>query len=249
MIKLFKNRFFISVICVVMALVIGLVAMPLYNNLINKTVNVVVASRDIYPGTKITEDMLKIVEMNAEAIPADAAHSIEEVMFSTREMDSSTGKGVSLYALTTIMKDYYITARQVGERLVSPAERVRAMKSGESVVSISLANVEKPGQLVTNNVVQVMYYNKEKEEFLEIPALRAIEVVCTLAEDGTEITEVNQKSASGETLVATRIQFILNIEQSRILASYSQSTKLAFFLVYSGDNPYETNKLTMRNSI
>lgn len=240
--KIFKNRIFIAIVCVIVAFALAMVAFPIYNNALNQKVNVVVANQDIYPGTKITEDMLRIVEMSVDGVPSDAAHSIDEVMFSQVE------QGVSLYATTTIMKDYYITSRQVAERLVSPQAKIRAKKANETVVSISLSNIELPGQLVPNNVVQVMYYDTDAQEYKEISNLRAISVVCTLTDDGTEITEVNQKNAAGEVLNPTRIQFILNREQSRTLASYAQSSKLAFFLVYAGDDPAQIERYLATNN-
>lgn len=252
--KLFKNRIFIASICVFLALAIGLVALPLYNNLVSKKVNVVVATQDIHPGTRITENMLKVIEMNAEGVPQDAAHSIEEVMFYSTLNENGNieyiDKGISLYAVTTIMKDYYITSRQVAQRLVSPQSKIRQITPGyEAVVSIPLNNVSVPCALVPNNIVQILRYDPERQEYLEIPSLKAVEVVCTLAANGAEITEVNQRDPEGKLLEATRIQFILNREQARVLSSYSQSTKLAFFLIYAGDNPAESRRLISTNSL
>lgn len=246
--NIFKNRIFIAIVCVILALVLGLVAMPLYNNLVTEKVDVVVATQDIHPGTKITEEMVKIVKMNVDGVPADAAHSISEV--TSRNVSTSGGtRVVSLYATTEIMQDYYITARQVAERLVSPQSKMHSMSINQSVMSIPLANVSLPCTLLPNNIIQILYYDNETKEYREISQLRAVEVVCTLSEDGTEITELNQCNASGEPLKPSRIQFILNSTQSRLLASYSQSTKLAFFLVYSGDDPTQSAMLMQKNTI
>lgn len=229
--KIFKNKIVLASICLILCFVIAFLAIPAYQRMVTDMTTVVIAKEDIEPGVKITEDMLQVVEMSVNGLPEDVAHSIDEVMFKTNASNSK----VSLYAATKIMKGYFITGRQVAEKLVDPMTKIRAMQAGESVVSISLSNVNTVS-LFPNDIISIYQYNEKKQRYEAVTGLTAVSVVCTLTEDGTEIVEKGQVASDGKALTPSKIEFILSQDQSRILASISESSKLWFSLIYRGEN-------------
>ena len=52
--RIFKNRIFIGVLSLVLAVVIGFVVVPVYTNIATTTITVVTAAKDISCGVQIT---------------------------------------------------------------------------------------------------------------------------------------------------------------------------------------------------
>ena len=71
--RIFKNRIFIGVISLILAVVIGFVAVPVYTNLATVTITVVTAAKDISCGVQITEDMLTETEISKIGLPKGVA--------------------------------------------------------------------------------------------------------------------------------------------------------------------------------
>ena len=246
--KLLKNKIFIAVVCLVLSFGIAFVAFPIYQGLISNMTTVVIATQDIEPGTLITEGMLQEVEMSQKGLPSDVAHSKEEVMFlnSVDDNGNQVKTGIQMYAATKIMKGYFITSRQVAEKLVDPMTKIRAMKFGETVITVPLANAQTV-ELLPNDIVRVYYWSDEANSWEVVNGLNAVSLVCFMDDSGNEILQQGQVTSSGEKIKPTKAQFILNQSQAEALMAVSQENKLWFSLLYRGDDINTINSYLLSN--
>ena len=123
--KLFKNKTFIGIICIIIGLTIGFVVIPKASDKANEQVNIVIANTFIEQGEKITADMMDTIEV-------DKKIAGEKVL----SKDSIIGK----YAITNIYTNDFITPYKISEILSSEDLLAIATQKGLRVVSITPAS-------------------------------------------------------------------------------------------------------------
>lgn len=234
--RIFKNRIFIGVISLILAVVIGFVAVPVYTNLATVTITVVTAAKDISCGVQITEDMLTETEISKIGLPKGVAVKKTDV--------------VGKYALDNIYTGYYITNRTVASELVKPDTKIRNMTDKECVVPVPIGgNVNAVTKFLPNDIVTFYSIDKESGQAYVIPELTYVSVMACSTSNGVYITQEGQKAADGSELVAANINFILNNEQSIKLLSEMSGKTIYILLTYRGNNQLVVDSyLRMQNS-
>lgn len=218
MTNIFKNRIVIGVVAVALALIIGFVAVPLFNALVTKTIDVVRVKGDVAMGTRITEDMLEIVEIGDINLPATPATKFSDV--------------VGLYVTVDMKAHDVVYANKVAKQLTLPETKIRSMKAGEKTVTVKLHNAYY-SRLLPNDIITFYQFDEEGNATI-VPELRYVSVVSTFTSDGTHILFANQKGADGKELAAENIMLILSEKQIQKILTLENSKKYKITLAYRG---------------
>lgn len=216
--QLFKNRIFLGVMSIAMAIIIGFIMVPVIGAATSSTTQVVRVNRDIAVGEKLTEENTVMVEVGKLNLPENVAYTQSDV--------------IGLYATTDMQAGDMITASKVTQRLILPANKIRAMKSGESYVPIQLNSSSNLTRFLPNDIVSV-YAKNDAGTYEIVPELRYLSVVTTTTADGVDILTSNQTGPNGERLQASSITFILTQAQTVKLLS---SSDIRIMLTYRGNN-------------
>ena len=216
--QLFKNRIFLGVMSIAMAIIIGFIMVPVISAATSSTTQVVRVNRDIAVGEKLTEENTVMVEVGKLNLPENVAYTQTDV--------------IGLYATTDMQAGDMLTASKVTQRLVLPANKIRAMKSGESYVPIQLNASSNLTRFLPNDIVSV-YAKNDDGVYQIVPELRYLSVVTTTTADGVDILTSNQTGPNGERLQASSITFILTQAQTVKLLS---SSDIRIMLTYRGNN-------------
>ena len=135
-----KRKTVLAVVCILLAIVIGFVLIPQYNEQQYKKVMAVIAAQDIPAGTQITADMLTEGAVFAQSIPSDT----------TASMDGVVGK----YASRDITKADYVTESKLAD---TPVYQEMAADGDKQVVSVTIPSAAAgvSGALEPGDVVAV----------------------------------------------------------------------------------------------
>jgi pilus assembly protein CpaB len=135
-----KKRTVLAVVCILLAIAIGFVLIPEYNEQQYKKTDAVIAMQDIPEGTQITADMVQSAEVFAQSIPSDTVSKADDVI------GKYTGRFIS--------KADYVTASKLSDvQLTKQGINVTGNKMIVSVTIPSaaegLSGALKPGDLVS----------------------------------------------------------------------------------------------------
>ena len=67
-----KNRTIIGIICMALAVVMTFVVAPIVTNITSDTTKIVRLTQDVKQGSPITEDVVEVVKVDKDSIPAGA---------------------------------------------------------------------------------------------------------------------------------------------------------------------------------
>lgn len=218
--KIFKNRLFLAGACLILALAIGFIGVPVINNLTSQTVVVVRTTRDITMGTKFTEDMVETVEVGKLNLNENVARKVSDI--------------VGLYATVDFKKGDLLYGTKVTNKLVLPENKIRQMESGEQTYSIKLGNSSSL-RLLPNDIVQFHAYD-ENGNPMTVDELMYVSVVTTTTKEGVDILTATQTAPDGKSLTPNTITFILNSKQMDKLLQLEKKGNFRITLVYRGEN-------------
>lgn len=216
--KIFKNRVFIGVSCLILAALIAFVAIPVINHLTTSTVEVMRVIDDIGMGTKITEDMLEKVEIGKLNLPSEPATNPKQI--------------VGKYVTVDMKAHDVVYANKVTDKLVFPENKLRQMQVGESAYTVKLGDSYR-SRLLPNDIVSFYAFNESGEAQI-VPELQYVSVVTTTTSDKIDILYASQVAADGSALVPDTITFILNKSQINKLLTLENQGKYKMTLVCRG---------------
>jgi len=142
-VKLLKNKFVVGILCIIVGLLIGFVAMPELQNGQGGQISVVRMKKSVSAGEKITVEMVETVSIPKSLLP----NGID-----------STAAAIGKYANTELYAGDYLT----NEKLSATPEEQNALaagtKKGKTIVSVTLPSLASgvSGRLLPGDVVTVM---------------------------------------------------------------------------------------------
>ena len=231
--KLFKNRIFIGISCLVLAALIGFVAVPVVNRLTTSTIEVMRVVNDVGMGTRITEDMLEKVEIGKLNLPSEPATSPKQI--------------VGKYVTVDMKAHDVVYANKVTSKLVFPENKLRQMQIGESAYTVKLGESYR-SRLLPNDVVSFYTFNDDGSAAI-VPELQYVSVVTTTTANKVDILYSSQVAADGSALVPDTITFILNGTQINKLLTLENKGKYKMTLVCRGSDEYAAQQyINQQNS-
>lgn len=216
--KLFKNRVFIGIACLVLAALIAFVAVPIVNHLSTKTMEVIRVKDDVGMGTQLTEEMLEKVEIGKLNLPSEPA--------------TDTNQVVGLFVTVDMKAHDVVYSTKVTDKLVFPENKLRKMSAGESAYTVNLGDSYR-SRLLPNDVVCFYTFDEEGKSEI-VPELQAVSVVTTTTADKVDILYSSQVAKDGSALTPSTITFILSQTQIQKLLTLENSGKYKMTLVCRG---------------
>lgn len=144
-----RNKFFIGIVCIILGLVIGFVAIPQVQN--KGTTDLVQAVRlkqDVLKGDEITEEKVETITISQKLIPAGTANSLSS--FPSR------------FAVSQLYAGDFLTAGKLANAQSTQDVMALATAKGMKVISITLPSLASgvSGQLQPGDVVTVLSHIK-----------------------------------------------------------------------------------------
>ena len=237
--KLFKNKTFIGIICIIIGLAIGFVVIPKASDKANEQVNIAIANTFIEQGEKITADMMDTIEV-------DKKIAGEKVL----SEDNIIGK----YAITNIYTNDFITSHKISEILSSEDLLAIATQKGLRVVSITLPSLASSvsGRLQAGDVVTLMITAKndnlnatletgeemqiEQSGAYIIDELKYLEVAMLTTTDASD-SYVNANPTDDEkNRLPVTVSFFVTEKQALLLAEIERDSQIHIAFVARGMN-------------
>ncbi len=235
--KIFKNKLVIGILCILVGLAVGFLALPKVAERQNEEITIVKAKTFIQQGTEITSDMLDTVTVTADVIQ----NGIEQ-----------TEKIKGRYAVTDIYEDDFFTQDKISDMVTSENLLQLASAKGKQVVSITLPSLASSvsGRLQSGDVVTIMttskntnldmalepdaeYESSENNTYI-ISELKYLEV-CTLTTVNAADARVESHPVDGEqNELPVTISFFVSEKQALKLAEIEQNTQIHIAFVARG---------------
>lgn len=223
-----KNKAILGAFCVVAALVIGFLFVPMAANA--DTSSVVRAKVNISEGDKITADMLETVTMSKKNLPEGSF--------------SNTVMAVGKYASVTMTAHDIVTIKKV-----SSTGSLYNLEKGSYLMSVSVKNFADAlsGKLQSGDIVTVFFppvvsnavTGTSLSEASNPPELHYVKVVAVTASDGSDAQYTPSESKSQDVTkntIPSTVTLLVNERQAQILAGQENNTvHLALAYRGSGD--------------
>lgn len=234
-----KNRLYIGIACVVFALLIGFVFVPMSAHLASiKTVTVLRAATDIPVGSQIQPEMLEEVKISAQNVPLSAVSDPLEAVGKYAAYEIVADENILSTKLLTEppLENMYLTELPNGDLAVSVS--VKSFAAGVSgklmpgdIVSVYANLANNPNQYdYRSSLMSEMYY---------------LEVLAVTNEDIGDVDdyEENPDDPDADTLPATVTLRCINLEQARVLIGLEANSQIHLALICRNDDEYKQQLL------
>lgn len=231
-----KNKVAVGIASIVLGIVICFVFTPLYNNTIKEKTEVVQVAKSIEKGQKITEDMVKTVEVGSYHLASNIVTDKSEVI----------GK----YAVTNMYKEEYLVTERLSEEPLAQDEYLENLDGTKGAVSITLQSFAAglSGKLFPNDIVSIIMTEDEKTSIP--PELKYVKVLACTLEDGKDIDENTRSEAEEDSnIIPNTITLLTDTEQAKLLANLEANQKVHVELVYRGDEETRNKYLEQQDKI
>lgn len=224
--KIFRNRIFIGLICIALALAIIFLAAPAVVNDQIKTTEVVTAASNIEAGTVISNEMLKTVRMPVSIVPSDAMNQA-----------ASIGK----YTASTIWAGDIITAAKITATNTQEDTYSLATAKGKMVVSVTVKNLSvmaaariKAGDIVTVMALLDGTYGNNANAVNTGIATSATTPVPSADDQTSETSDTSTDLAP--VLTTTPVKDVREIEPTVVIYPELKYIEIAAIVASEGEN-------------
>jgi pilus assembly protein CpaB len=143
--KILKNKFLIGIVCIILGLVVGFIAIPAaQNGAHSQLVKALRLKQDVPAGSLILDEMVESVEVSQNTIPIISISSLAEI----------SGK----YAASNLYAGDFLTAEKLVTEIQAQDPMKMATAKGMKVMSITISSLAAgvSGKLQPGDVVSVM---------------------------------------------------------------------------------------------
>ena len=211
--KIFQNKIFVGVICIIIAALFAFLFLPMINRGKSNTEKVFVLRSPVKEGAQIEESMIMEKEVGSYGLPKSTVKKKDEI--------------VGKFSTCTITPDDIITESKLSEYVTSQ-ELANVMDRNMKLVTVSLDSVAAAvgNNLKPGDVVSIYgYSNNEVVVYDELKTIEVYSVENKNAEklDDIENDEEAEHIASTITLIASQVQ-----AEKLIHAEYSGKVHAVF---------------------
>lgn len=234
--KILENKVVVGIAAIVMGILITFIFTPLYNKSLKEKVKVVQVAKTIEKGQKITDEMVKVVEVGNYNLSDQLMKDQKEVI----------GK----YAVTNMYEEEYLVSDRLSDTPLAEDEYLESLDGTKGAVSITLQSFASglSGKLFPNDIVSIIVTD-DKTTCIP-PQLKYVKVLACTLEDGRDIDE-NTKSEADEDsdVVADTITVLANEDQAKLLANLEVTQKIHVELIYRGKEEIRDKYLKQQDKI
>ena len=216
-----KNRTFIGVICIVLAVLTTFVVSPMVNKMSEGKAAVVRFTKDIAQGAQITEDDIEVVNLAKSSLPENFIPHKTSV--------------IGMYANADLYKGDIATDAKLTADANASINILGALTGDKVAMSVTIASFARGLSAKLQNGDIVSFYVTDKEGNTTIPAsLKYVRVITTTTAGGVDENEV-EPNEDGTFDLPTTITVLVSVSQAQELANYEENAKMHVALVYRGD--------------
>lgn len=248
--KILKNKFLIGIVCIILGLVVGFIAIPAAQSGSNsQLVKALRLKQNVPAGSLILDEMVESVEVSQNTIPTTSISSLSEI----------SGK----FAASDLYSGDFLTAEKLVTKLQAQDPMKMATAKGMKVMSITISSLAAgvSGKLQPGDVVSVMVLLKnniaDQSQTLEpqetntgsngqstdqtldshavvFPELRYLEVCSVSAADGSEAQVKPIPAEDIDNKLPVTVSLFVTDEQASRLAYLEQKGLLHLSFVARG---------------
>ena len=216
-----KNRTFIGVICIVLAVLTTFVVSPMVNKMSEGKAAVVRFTKDIAQGAQITEDDIEVVNLTKSSLPENFIPDKTSV--------------IGMFANAELYKGDIVTDAKLTADANASINILGALTGDKVAMSVTIASFARGLSAKLQNGDIVSFYVTDKEGNTTIPAsLKYVRVITTTTAGGVDENEV-EPNEDGTFDLPTTITVLVSVSQAQELANYEENAKMHVALVYRGD--------------
>lgn len=191
--KLFRNRIFLSALCIAIAAAITFLLLPRFYESKSKTVTVLRASEDIPAGTKLQDKQLEAVEVGGYGLPEGILNEKNQI--------------VGKIAQTSISKGDYLFSKKLGDYL-SDEKLDSITEKNQRLVTVSMPTLSAglSSHLQSGDVVTVAVFidkasggQDASPQVILYPELKGLEVYSVENARTQDITKVREQQSDSQT--------------------------------------------------
>lgn len=215
--KIFQNKIFVGVGCVVLAAVMAFILLPSVNRSKNGTVKILKLKENISAGTQIDEAMLEEKEVGKYGLPESIVNDKDKV--------------VGKFAACSILSDDLILSSKLSDFAASK-KLDGVMNAGKMLVTVSLDSVAAAvgNHLQSGDIVSVIGYADNTVTAYE--ELKNLEVFSVENDDAQNLDDVENDENAEK--IASNITLVVNQAQAEKLVQTEYSGKVHAVFVKRG---------------
>lgn len=215
--KIFQNKIFVGVGCVVLAAVMAFILLPSVNRSKNGTVKILKLKENISAGTQIVEAMLEEKEVGKYGLPESIVNDKDKV--------------VGKFAACSISSDDLILSSKLSDFAASK-KLDGVMNAGKMLVTVSLDSVAAAvgNHLQSGDIVSVIGYADNTVTAYE--ELQNLEVFSVENDDAQNLDDVENDENAEK--IASNITLVVNQAQAEKLVQTEYSGKVHAVFVKRG---------------
>lgn len=236
--KLFRNRTFLGIACILFGLLVCFVLSPAINRASNGQTQIVRVTKSIPEGTTITKEMVTTVSVGSYNLPLNIVKSEKDAVgqYSTMKMEPGD----------------YILSSKISSKVQNPYLSDLDGKKQAISISIKSFSAGLSGKLQSGDIVQlyVSGYGDNKQTIAP-PELRYMKLMAATTSKGTDTNSSKEKEKKDDNDDSDNIPSTLTLlaspEQSEKLVDYETNGKLYATLVYRGNKETVQQYITMQD--
>ena len=215
--KIFQNKIFVGVGCVVLAAVMAFILLPSVNRSKNGTVKILKLKENISAGTQIDEAMLEEKEVGKYGLPESIVNDKDKV--------------VGKFAVCSISSDDLILSSKLSDFAASK-KLDGVMNAGKMLVTVSLDSVAAAvgNHLQSGDIVSIIGYADNTVTAYE--ELKNLEVFSVENDDAQNLDDVENDENAEK--IASNITLVVNQAQAEKLVQAEYSGKVHAVFVKRG---------------
>lgn len=215
--KIFQNKIFVGVGCVVLAAVMAFILLPSVNRSKNGTVKILKLKENISAGTQIDETMLEEKEVGKYGLPESIVNDKDKV--------------VGKFAACSISSDDLILSSKLSDFAASK-KLDGVMNAGKMLVTVSLDSVAAAlgNHLQSGDIVSVIGYADNTVTAYE--ELKNLEVFSVENDDAQNLDDLENDENAEK--IASNITLVVNQAQAEKLVQTEYSCKVHAVFVKRG---------------
>ncbi len=241
--KLLKNRTVLGLLCILLSLVVCFAVTPLFNAGISRKATVIRVVKDIRTGDKITEDMVRTVEVGGYNLPENILKDKSAVVGKYASADLSVGDSI----LSTKLSD----------QPAADNSYLYQLNGKKQAMSVTIKSFSEglSGKLASGDIVSVIAPDYQKQGSAVIPReLQYVEVIGVTASTGYDTDQTDDetdesKSDDEKKQLPATVTVLITPEQSKILADLDSEGKLHLSLVYRGSRENSAKFLEAQDKV
>lgn len=236
--KLFRNRTFLGIAGIILALAICFGVAPLLNAAAGKEISVVRIKQNVPKGTKLTADMIQDVKIGGYNLPDNVLKSDSVV--------------VGKYALAAMQPGDYILSTKLSDK--APDIGLSSLNGKKQATSVTIKDFSDglSGKLETGDIIAftVADYGDMKET-LNPPELQYVQLLAATTSTGVDNTDDQKNTdttkSKSESDMPSTLTVLAAPAQVEKLVDYANNGHLHASLVYRGSEANADKFLTLED--